>query len=121
MRRLVLLACLVPLVAGCASSGTTTESLASEIVDDIPGWVQDEHLPPNAVPGARLFAVAGCTFCHTYDGAGRSTLNAPDLTAIGTHNLGIAVEIQHLEDPASVIPGSPMPKFASLGRKRLDG
>ena len=76
-------------------------------------------LPPAAAPGAKLFAVAGCTACHTYLGSGSSNLNAPDLTAIGTRNLGIDFQIRHLKDPASVVPGSPMPKFASLGEKRL--
>ncbi|HUZ15710.1 MAG TPA: c-type cytochrome [Gaiellaceae bacterium] len=98
---------------------TAQEALASEIKADVPTWVKQENLPPNAVPGAQLFAVAGCTACHTYDGAGGSNLGAPDLTAIGTRNLGIATQITHLMDPGKVTPGSPMPSFASLGQARL--
>jgi cytochrome c553 len=98
---------------------TAKEALSSEIIFDVPGWVADEHLPPNAIPGAKLFAVAGCTFCHTYDGAGGANLGAPDLTNIASRNLSIQTQIQHLMDPASVTPGSPMPKFASLGKARL--
>ena len=98
---------------------TAQEALASEVIADIPTWVQQEHLPANALPGANLFARAGCTACHTYDGAGGSNLGAPDLTAIGTRGLSIATQIQHLQDPASVTPGSPMPKFTSLGTQRL--
>ncbi|HEY2355156.1 MAG TPA: c-type cytochrome [Gaiellaceae bacterium] len=98
---------------------TAQEALASEIVKDVPGWVKDENLPANAVPGAQLFARAGCTSCHTYDGAGGSNLGAPDLTAIAERHLGIATQIKHLMDPSSVTPGSPMPKFASLGQQRL--
>jgi mono/diheme cytochrome c family protein len=98
---------------------TAKEALASEVIADVPNWVKQEKLPENAVPGAKLFAVAGCTACHTYLGTGSSNLGAPDLTAIGTRNLGIDFQIRHLKDPASVVPGSPMPKFASLGEKRL--
>ncbi len=98
---------------------TAKEALASEVIADVPNWVKQEKLPQNAVPGAQLFAVAGCTACHTYLGTGSSNLGAPDLTAIGTRKLGIDFQIRHLKDPASVVPGSPMPKFASLGEKRL--
>jgi menaquinol-cytochrome c reductase cytochrome b/c subunit len=98
---------------------TANEALASEVIADVPRWVQQEHLPPSAVPGAKLFATAGCTACHTYAGAGGSNLGAPDLTDIGTRHLGIAFQIAHLKCPSCVNPGSPMPKFASLGTTRL--
>jgi mono/diheme cytochrome c family protein len=98
---------------------TAKESLASEVIASVPQWVKDENLPQNAVPGARLFASSGCTACHTYDGVGSSNLGAPDLTDIGTKNLGIDFQIRHLQDPARVVPGSPMPKFASLGEANL--
>jgi menaquinol-cytochrome c reductase cytochrome b/c subunit len=98
---------------------TAKEALASEVIADVPHWVKAEHLPADAVPGAKLFAVAGCTACHTYLGAGSSNLGAPDLTAIGTRNLGIDFQVKHLQCPSCVNPGSPMPKFASLGDKRL--
>jgi mono/diheme cytochrome c family protein len=98
---------------------TAQEALASEVIADVPGWIKAEKLPPAAVPGVKLFAVAGCTACHTYLGAGSSNLGAPDLTQIGTRNLGIDFQIRHLQCPSCVNPGSPMPKFASLGTKRL--
>ena len=98
---------------------TAKEALASEVIADVPRWITAEKLPAAAVPGAKLFAVAGCTACHTYLGAGSSNLGAPDLTTIGTRNLGIDFQIRHLQCPSCVNPGSPMPKFASLGTKRL--
>ena len=49
---------------------TAKEALASEVIANVPNWVQQEKLPPNAVPGAKLFATAGCTACHTYLGTG---------------------------------------------------
>ncbi len=98
---------------------TANEALASEVVQNIPKWIQDEQLPKKAVPGVNLFARAGCTACHTYDGVGGSLLGAPDLTAIANRHLGIATQIKHLNDPSSVTPGSPMPSFSSLGQERL--
>jgi mono/diheme cytochrome c family protein len=99
---------------------TAKEALASEIIQDVPKWVQSEKLPANAVPGAKLFATAGCTACHTYNGDGGSNLGAPDLTAIGSRGLTKQFQIAHLKCPSCVNPGSPMPPFASLGDARLE-
>ena len=98
---------------------TASEALSSEVIANVPHWKTAEKLPANALPGAKLFASAGCTACHTYLGSGSSNLGAPDLTAIGTRNLGLQFQIAHLKDPAKVNPGSPMPKFAALGDARL--
>ena len=98
---------------------TANEALASEVKADVPRWIKQENLPPAAWPGARLFAASGCTACHTYAGSGGSNLGAPDLTNIGTRNLGIQFQINHLKCPSCVNPGSPMPKFESLGEDRL--
>jgi mono/diheme cytochrome c family protein len=98
---------------------TAKEALASEVINSVPTWIKAEKLPPQAVPGAKLFAVSGCTACHTYLGTGSSALGAPDLTNIGTRHLGITFQINHLKCPSCVNPGSPMPKFASLGDARL--
>ena len=98
---------------------TAKEALASEIIKDVPSWVTKENLPANAVPGAKLFAVAGCTACHTYLGDGGSALGAPDLTAEGSRNSNPQFQVSHLECPSCVHPGSPMPPFKSLGPERL--
>ena len=98
---------------------TAKEALASEIIKNVPSWVTRENLPAEAVPGAKLFAVAGCTACHTYLGDGGQYPGAPDLTKEGARNANIDFQIKHLNDPASVNPGSPMPKFASLGAERV--
>jgi menaquinol-cytochrome c reductase cytochrome b/c subunit len=98
---------------------TAKEALASEVIAEVPSWVKAEKLPPAAVPGAKLFAAAGCTACHTYLGSGGAQLNAPDLTAIGTRHLGVDFQIRHLKCPSCVNPGSPMPKFESLGAASL--
>lgn len=98
---------------------TAKEALASEVIANVPSWVSQEKLPADALPGAKLFATAGCTACHTYLGTGSSNLGAPDLTAIGSRNLGITFQINHLKCPSCVNPGSPMPRFESLGESRL--
>ena len=93
---------------------TAKEALASEVIADVPNWVKAESLPPNAVPGAKLFATAGCTSCHTYLGIGSSNLGAPDLSAEGSKQKGIKFQIDHLKCPSCVNAGSPMPSFADL-------
>jgi menaquinol-cytochrome c reductase cytochrome b/c subunit len=98
---------------------TASEALGSELAGQVPTWVKKEHLPPQAVPGAKLFAVAGCLNCHSYLGVGGGFAGAPDLTAIGTRHLGIAFQIKHLKCPSCVTPGSPMPPFAALGDANL--
>jgi mono/diheme cytochrome c family protein len=98
---------------------TAKEALASEVIQNVPKWIKDEQLPKNAVPGVNLFARAGCTACHTYDGVGGALLGAPDLTAIANRHLGVATQIKHLNNPSSVTPGSQMPPFASLGQERI--
>ena len=117
---------MVALILVAVSMGVLTykgaaakEALASEVVGSVPSWVEKNHLPPEAVPGAKLFAQSGCTSCHTYLGVGSSNLGAPDLSAIGSKNLGIDFQIKHLQCPSCVNPGSPMPSFASLGDTAL--
>ncbi len=128
MRRLALVPVLALLVAGCGWQGlllqplrpvTAQEALASEVKTQVPKWINDESLPPDAVSGAKLFAVAGCTACHTYMGRGSINLGAPDLTAIGLRRLGITFEIRHLRCPSCVNPGSAMPPYAQMGNKLL--
>ena len=70
-----------------------------------------------AIAGAKLFAVSGCLNCHTYLSDGGHNLGAPDLTAEGAKNKGIAFQIAHLKCPSCVNPGSPMPSFAGPRRR----
>jgi mono/diheme cytochrome c family protein len=98
---------------------TPAELLAAEEINDVPRWVKAEKLPAAALPGAKLFALSGCTTCHTYLDSGAANLDAPDLTAIGTRHLGISFQIRHLKCPSCATPGSPMPELASLGGSRL--
>ncbi len=98
---------------------TAKEALGSELLADVPTWVQREKLPPDAEPGAKLFAQSGCMNCHTYLGAGSANLGAPDLTAEGSKNKGVDFQIRHLKCPSCVNPGSPMPSFADFSDKQL--
>ena len=54
---------------------------------------------PAAIAGAQLFAVSGCLNCHVYLGDGGQNLGAPELTAEGAKNKGIAFQIAHLQVP----------------------
>ena len=98
---------------------TAKEALAAELIGEVPTWAQRQHLPPQALPGAKLFAESGCLNCHTYLGAGSSNLGAPNLSAIGSKNLGIDFQIRHLKCPSCVTPGSPMPSFAAFSQTQL--
>jgi menaquinol-cytochrome c reductase cytochrome b/c subunit len=100
---------------------TAKEALGSELVGKVPAWAAAQGFTGNqqAIEGAKLFAVAGCLNCHTYLGDGGTNLGAPDLTAEGAKNKGVAFQLKHLQNPAGVNPGSPMPSFAGLGDDRL--
>jgi mono/diheme cytochrome c family protein len=127
MRGLVVLGLLVPLASGCGwasfllgGSHASFHSIRGVApANNVPRWIEVEHLPKAAVRGVVLFQSSGCIACHTYAGSGTANLGAPDLTAIGARHLGMRFEISHLKCPACVNPGSPMPTFRSLGKKRL--
>ena len=100
---------------------TAKEALGSEIIAHVPKWAATEGFTGNqqAIAGAKLFAVSGCLNCHTYLTDGGHNLGAPVLTAEGAKNKGIDFQVRHLQNPAAVNPGSPMPSFAGLGTQRL--
>jgi mono/diheme cytochrome c family protein len=98
---------------------TAKEALGAELLADVPHWVKSEKLPPQAVPGAKLFATSGCLNCHTYLGVGGALLGAPNLSAEGSKNKGIAFQIAHLKCPSCVNKGSPMPSFSAFSNANL--
>jgi hypothetical protein len=93
---------------------TVKEALAGDVETRVDGWMEENNLPEEARPGATLFATAGCLNCHTYLGDGSPNLGAPDLTEEGLRNRGIEWQIEHLKNPSSVVPGSPMPPFPNF-------
>lgn len=95
------------------------EGLASDNIAAVPNWIEREHLPPAARPGATLFAKLPCLNCHTYLGSGSANLGAPDLSAEGARGRGVAWQVAHLECPACVKDGSPMPAFKAIGAANL--
>jgi len=100
---------------------TAKEALGSELLAQVPHWAKTQGFSnnPTAIAGARLFAESGCLNCHTYLGNGGHNLGAPNLSAEGAKNKGIAFQISHLKCPACVNSGSPMPSFAGLGEDNL--
>jgi menaquinol-cytochrome c reductase cytochrome b/c subunit len=93
---------------------TAKEALGAELESAVPGWVKQQKLPQNAVPGAKLFARSGCLNCHTYLNVGGEQLGAPNLTAEGSKNKGVTFQVEHLKCPSCVNKGSPMPSFAAF-------
>ncbi len=100
---------------------TAKEALGSELVAKVPSWAAKEGFSGNAqaIAGGKIFAQSGCLNCHTYLGVGGHNLGAPELTAEGAKNKGIAFQIAHLKCPACVNTGSPMPSFQGLGTQNL--
>jgi ubiquinol-cytochrome c reductase cytochrome b subunit/menaquinol-cytochrome c reductase cytochrome b/c subunit len=100
---------------------TAKEALPSEVIEAVPSWAKQQGFENNqqAVAGARLFATSGCTACHTYLGTGTSALGAPDLSDIGRSGQGADFFVRYVGDP-SQFGNNVMPKFESLGQKRLD-
>lgn len=100
---------------------TAKEPIPSEIAAAVPNWAQKQGFAGNAdaEAGAKLFAISGCTNCHTYLGSGGSNLGAPDLSAEGSKGKGVQFQIDHLKCPSCVNPGSPMPAFQQLGDENL--
>lgn len=100
---------------------TAKEALGSETIGLVPEWAKAQGFEgdADAVAGAKLFAQSGCMNCHTYLGAGSSNLGAPDLTEAGAKARGIQWQVEHLQNPGSKAPGSPMPSFAALGDDNL--
>jgi quinol-cytochrome oxidoreductase complex cytochrome b subunit len=91
---------------------TAKESLATELVKNVPTWAKQQGFAnnPTAVAGATLFASVGCMTCHTYLGAGSSNVGAPDLSKIGASNQGVAFFEQYVANP-SKSGNNVMPKF----------
>ncbi len=101
---------------------TAKEALGSELRAHVPSWAKQQGFQnnPAAIKGAELFAVSGCLNCHVYLGDGGQNLGAPELTAEGAKNKGIAFQIAHLQCPACKNAGSPMPSFSGLGVSALE-
>ncbi len=100
---------------------TAKEALGVENLALVPKWAATQGFSGNqqALAGAKLFAVAGCLNCHVYLGAGGTNLGAPDLSAEGAKNKGVAFQVAHLKCPSCVNSGSAMRSFAGLGDDRL--
>jgi mono/diheme cytochrome c family protein len=114
-------AILVIISMGVLTWKGATAKEGSEAVGEVPTWAKEQGFAddPVAVEGATLFAESGCLNCHVYLGAGGQNLGAPELTEEGLKGRGIQWQVDHLENPSSKIPGSPMPAFADLGEENL--
>ena len=101
---------------------TAKEALGSELRAHVPSWAKQQGFQnnPAAIAGAKLFAVSGCLNCHMYLGDGGQNLGAPELTAEGAKNKGIAFQIAHLQCPACENAGSPDAVVRGSRRRALE-
>jgi len=67
--------------------------------------------------GIALFQKHGCTACHLIKGIGGTA--GPDLSQVGTRRPDVEWHLRHLENPASLTPGSPMPSYGHLDANEL--
>ena len=82
---------------------------------DVGRWTRLGHLLATAVPGAKVFAAAGCLACHRYLGSGARGVRAPDLSGEGRRRRGTIWQTSYLTCPSCVITSTRMPRFANLG------
>jgi quinol---cytochrome c reductase cytochrome c subunit, bacillus type len=110
----VIAAVLVVLSMGVLTyrGATAKEALAAEVKAAVPRWAARQGFTDNkdAVAGANLFAVSGCTSCHTYLGTGSSNQGAPDLSAEGGKGKPKTFYHDYIRDP-SKFGNNVMPKF----------
>jgi cytochrome c553 len=110
----VIAAVLVVLSMGVLTyrGATAKEALAAEVKAAVPRWAARQGFTDNkdAVAGANLFAVSGCTSCHTYLGTGSSNQGAPDLSAEGAKGKPKTFYHDYIRDP-SKFGNNVMPKF----------
>ena len=90
---------------------TVRESSGAEAAKEVETWVAENRLPEEAREGAAIFAEVGCLNCHLYLGEGSSNLGAPVLDEEGTRNRGVEWQIDHMDCPSCVTPGSAMQAY----------
>jgi mono/diheme cytochrome c family protein len=67
--------------------------------------------------GQQLFEQQRCSNCHAIGNTGGSA--GPDLTHEGSDEPDVKWQMQHIQNPAKVTPGSSMPAYASLTQQQL--
>ena len=100
---------------------TAKEPLASENIALVPKWAAKRGLRREPVGrcGRQALRRRGLHQLPHLQRRRRRLPGAPNLTAEGSKNKGIAFQIAHLKCPACKNPGSPMPTFQGLGDVRL--
>ncbi len=92
--------------------GATSSHGGGELAIEVP------ESDTEAFAGKQLFQESGCLNCHTVAGVGGNL--GPNLTEEGSKAHGIDWHVNHLKDPQSVVPGSPMPAFGNLSDQQLN-
>ena len=102
---------------------TAKESLGSELIGQVPDLGEEAGLHRQH---SRRSPARSCSPSQVVSTATRTSASAvasrgaPELTAEGAKNKGIAFQVSHLKCPACVNSGSPMPSFAGLGGRAAE-
>lgn len=81
-------------------------------------WKKAARLPKKALPGAAVFAQAGCLSCHTYLGSGTRSRGAPDLSREAAKRRSAAWLRRYVARPTA-FGNTLMPAYADLGAAKL--
>lgn len=73
---------------------------------------------PTVARGRLLYDQLGCAHCHSIRGVGGMV--GPDLTMVGFRRPDLTWLANHLQEPRSLVPTSPMPAFPLEGRRLND-
>ena len=100
---------------------TAKEALGCELVAHVPSWAEKQGFEdnPQAIAGAKLFAVVGCPNCHSTSGSAAASPARPNLTAEGAKGKGIDFQIAPPEVPVVRQPGLADAVLPDLGDARL--
>ena len=100
------------------------QSRSTDRVQDqkTPAPVSPEQKSPGAnaqdvLLGEKLFRSSNCFSCHQMEGKGNAI--GPDLTHEAQRHADIAWQIEHLQHPDKVHPGSTMPSYSRLKPEEL--
>jgi len=100
--------------AGLSFTGVLVLGVAGALA----GELEPVEPLPEVARGRLLFDQLGCVNCHSIRGAGGVV--GPDLTLVGLRRPDSTWLTDHLRDPRSIVPRSPMPPFPLEGGSLTD-
>jgi mono/diheme cytochrome c family protein len=128
VRRLVLIALLAGLLAGCGGEKTVAPA-PETVVGSVPSEPQPQPLPKgDPAAGKTVFEANGCGGCHMYKPAGTSGTTGPDLDKLPEYAKTAGKPLdefvhESIVDPNAYVekgfPSGVMPSYDGLSEKQL--